>query len=216
MVCDEGHPARPLSTYAKANLGAEQGVLPLAGERFCVTVLRQATLYGYSPRMRFDLAINGMTWGAWRNGVLPLMRDGTQWRPMVHVRDAARALIFVLGAPAGQVNGEVFNVGSDAGNHQLGPLAELIRHALPAAIEIGWYGDPDNRSYRVDCQKIEALGWRAEHTVQDGALEIFRRLEAGELERTGETMTLEWYLELTRWHRIIKEIELHGGIVDIE
>jgi nucleoside-diphosphate-sugar epimerase len=216
VVCDESHPAKPLTTYARANLAAEQGVLPLADERFCVTVLRQATLYGYSPRMRFDLAINGMTWGAWRNRVLPLMRDGTQWRPMLHVRDAARALIFMLQAPAGQVNGEVFNVGSDAGNHQLGPLAELIRAALPVAVEIGWYGDPDDRSYRVDCRKIEALGWRAEHDVQDGALEIFSRLDAGELERIGETMTLEWYSELTRWHRIIKEIELHGGIVDIE
>jgi len=216
VVCDEGHPAKPLTTYARANLAAEQGVLPLADERFCVTVLRQATLYGYSPRMRFDLAINGMTWGAWRDRVLPLMRDGTQWRPMLHVRDAARALIFMLQAPAGQVNGEVFNVGSDAGNHQLGPLAELIRAALPVAVEIGWYGDPDDRSYRVDCSKIEAAGWRAEHDVQDGAREIFSRLEAGELERTGETITLEWYRELTRWHRIIKEIELHGGIVDIE
>jgi hypothetical protein len=122
----------------------------------------------------------------------------------------------MLQAPAGQVNGEVFNVGSDAGNHQLGALAELIRQVLPVAVEIGWYGDPDDRSYRVDCSKIEAAGWRAEHDVQDGALEIFSRLEAGELERTGETMTLEWYRELTRWHRIIKQIELRGGIVDIE
>jgi nucleoside-diphosphate-sugar epimerase len=216
VVCDERHPVQPLTTYARANLAAEQGVLPLADERFCVTVLRQATVYGYSPRMRFDLAINGMTYGAWRDRVLPLMRDGTQWRPMLHVRDAARALIVMLQAPAGQINGEVLNVGSDAGNHQLGPLAELIRQALPVAIEIGWYGDPDHRSYRVDCKKIEALGWRAEHTVQDGALEIFSRLEAGDLERTGATMTLAWYRELSRWHRIIKAIELHGGIVDLE
>jgi nucleoside-diphosphate-sugar epimerase len=216
VVCEEGHPAHPLTTYARANLAAEQGVLPLAGESFCVTVLRQATVFGYSPRMRFDLAINGMTYGAWRNRVLPLMRDGTQWRPMLHVRDAARALIFMLQAPAGQISGEVLNVGSDTCNHQLGPLAELIRQALPVAVEIGWYGDPDHRSYRVDCQKIAALGWRAEYSVQDGALEIFRRLDAGELERTGETMTLEWYRELTRWHRIIKEIELHGSIVDLE
>jgi nucleoside-diphosphate-sugar epimerase len=215
-VCDEGHPVNPLTTYARANLRAEQDVLRLADERFCVTVLRQATVYGYSPRMRFDLAINGMTYGAWRNRVLPLMRDGTQWRPMIHVRDAASALIFMLRAPAERIGGEVFNVGSDAENYQLGPLAELIRATLPVAIEIGWYGDPDRRSYRVDCKKIEALGWRAEHNAQDGALEIFRRLEAGELKRTDETMTLEWYQQLTRWHRIIKEIELHGGIIDIE
>jgi nucleoside-diphosphate-sugar epimerase len=216
VVCDESHPVNPLTTYAAANHRAEQGVLALADERFCATVLRQATVYGYSPRMRFDLAINGMTYGAWRNRVLPLMRDGTQWRPMVHVRDAAGALIFMLRAPADRIRGEVFNVGSAANNYQLGPLADLIRATLPVAIEIGWYGDPDRRSYRVDCRKIEALGWRAEHTAQDGALEIFRRLEAGELDRTGETITLEWYQELTRWHRIIKQIELHCGIIDIE
>jgi nucleoside-diphosphate-sugar epimerase len=216
VVCDEAHAADPLTTYARANLRAEQGVLLLADERFCVTVLRQATVYGYSPRMRFDLAINGMTFGAWRDRVLPLMRDGTQWRPMVHVCDAARALIFMLLAPRDRISGEVFNVGSQAGNHQLGPLAELIREALPVAVEIAWYGDPDNRSYRVDCKKVEALGWRAELTAADGALEIFRRLEAGELQRTDETITLEWYQQLTKWHRIIKDIELHGGIVDID
>jgi nucleoside-diphosphate-sugar epimerase len=166
--------------------------------------------------MRFDLAVNGMTWGAWRDRVLPLMRDGTQWRPMLHVHDAARALIFMLQAPVGRINGEVLNVGSQADNHRLGDLAELIRAALPVAVEIGWYGDPDRRSYRIDCRRIEALGWRAERTAPDGAREIFQRLEAGELQRTDATITLEWYRQLARWHRILKDVELHGGIVDLE
>ena len=87
---------------------------------------------------------------------------------------------------------------------------------LPVAVEIGWYGDPDRRSYRVDCSRIEALGWRAERTAPDGALEIFRLLEAGELERTDQTLTLEWYRQLTRWHRILRDVELHGGIIDLE
>ena len=215
VVCDERHPTNPLTTYAKANLCAEQDVLPLAGDRFCVTVLRQATVYGYSPRMRFDLAINGMTYGAWRNRLLPLMRDGTQWRPMVHVRDAASAHISMLQAPPARVSGEVFNVGSDAGNHQLGALAELIREVLPTETEIEWYGDPDARSYRVGFDKIERLGWRAKYTARDGALEIFEKLEAGQVDKTTETITLQWYQELTKWHRIIKEVELHGGIVEI-
>ncbi|HEX5078788.1 MAG TPA: SDR family oxidoreductase [Geminicoccaceae bacterium] len=216
VVCDESCPVRPLTAYARANLAAEQGVLALADERFCVTVLRQATLYGPSPRMRFDLAVNGMAYGAWRDRVLPLMRDGTQWRPMLHVRDAARALTFMLRAPVERINGQVLNVGSQADNHRLGALAELIRAAVPVAVEIRWYGDPDRRSYRVDCGRIEALGWRAERTAADGALEIFRRLEAGELRRTDETITLEWYRQLSRWHRIIKDVELHGGIIDLE
>ena len=84
-----------MTTYAKANEAAEKGVLSLADDRFSVIVLRQSTVYGYSPRMRFDLAINGMTYGAWKTGKLPLMRDGSQWRPMVHVRDVAAAMNFM-------------------------------------------------------------------------------------------------------------------------
>ena len=216
VVCDEGFPTNPLTTYAKANERAEQGVLPLANDDFCVVILRQATVYGYSPRMRFDLAINGMTYGAWKTGVLPLMRDGSQWRPMVHVRDTASAQIFMLTAPTEQINGQIFNVGSDANNYQLGPLAELICATLPKQVRVDWYGDPDHRSYRVAFDKIEALGWRATHTARDGALEIFEKLEAGELDKTSETITLQWYQELTRWHRIINEVALHGGIVEID
>jgi nucleoside-diphosphate-sugar epimerase len=215
VICDETHPTNPLTTYAKANELAEQGVLPLADGAFCVVVLRQATVYGYSPRMRFDLAINGMTFGAWKTGVLPLMRDGTQWRPMVHVRDTASAQMFMLTAPRDRVNGQLFNVGSDRNNYQLGPLAEEICAILPKEVRIDWYGDPDHRSYRVGFDKIERLGWRARHTARDGALEIFEKLEAGQVDKTTETITLQWYQELTKWHRIIKEVELHGGIVEI-
>ncbi len=216
VICDETHKTNPLTTYAKANELAEHGVLELADDRFCVVVLRQATVYGYSPRMRFDLAINGMTYGAWQTGVLPLMRDGSQWRPMVHVRDTASAQIFMLKAPRDKVNGQLFNVGSDANCYQLGPLAELICEVLPKSVKIDWYGDPDHRSYRVGFGKIEALGWQAKYTAREGALEIFERLEAGSLDKTTETITLEWYKTLTKWHRIIKEVELHGGIIEID
>jgi nucleoside-diphosphate-sugar epimerase len=196
VVCDEDRPTNPLTVYAQANQAAERDVLPLADEAFSVIVLRQATIYGYSPRMRFDLAINGMTWGAWKDRVLPLMRDGTQWRPMVHVRDAARAQIFMLEAPAGAVSGRIFNVGSADNNYQLGPLAELISATLPEPARIEWYGDPDHRSYRVAFDRIEALGWRAELTAADGAREIQVLLEAGALDRTERTITLAWYKSL--------------------
>ncbi|MGH9354867.1 MAG: NAD-dependent epimerase/dehydratase family protein, partial [Terriglobia bacterium] len=87
IILSEESPANPLTTYAKANLAAEREILPRADEKFCAVVIRQATVFGYSPRMRFDLAINGMTYGAWKTGVLPLMRDGSQWRPIIHVKD---------------------------------------------------------------------------------------------------------------------------------
>lgn len=215
VIVDETSKTNPLTTYAKANEMAEHGVLKLADDDFCVVVLRQATVYGLSPRMRFDLAINGMTYGAWKSGRLPLMRDGSQWRPMVHVRDTARAQIFMLEADPAKVNGQVFNVGSQANTYQIGPLGRIVADCMPKPVEIEWYGDPDHRSYRVAFDKIEALGYRAEKTAADGVAEICAALEAGSLDRTTKTITLDWYQELTRWHRLVREVEMYGGMVDI-
>ena len=215
VIADEAAPPRPLTTYARANEMAERGVLGLANEKFCVVVLRQATVFGLSPRMRFDLAINGMTYGAWKTGKLPLMRDGTQWRPMIHVRDTARAQMFALEADGARVNGEIFNVGSLKDTWQIGPLGELVASCVPKAAEIEWYGDPDRRSYRVSFDKVEALGYRTQWSAADGVAEICEALEAGTVDRTPRTITLEWYEALVRWHRVIRDVEKYGGIVEI-
>ena len=214
-VANEASAPNPLTTYARANEMAERGVLPLADEKFCVVVLRQATVYGLSPRMRFDLAINGMTWGAFKTGKLPLMRDGSQWRPMVHVRDTARAQMFMLEADSAKINGRIFNVGSAANVYRIGPLGELVARLVPRDVDIEWYGDPDRRSYRVAFDRVEALGWRAEKTAEDGVAEICDALESGAVDKTIETITLDWYRELARWHGVVREVEMYGGIVEI-
>ena len=169
--------------------------------------------------MRFDLAINGMTYGAWKTGKLLVMRDGSQWRPMVHVRDTAAVQIFMLEADPARVNGQIFNVGSATDTCQIRPLAELIAEQVARCasnkVAIEWYGDPDQRSYRVNFDKIEALGWRAEKTIGDGVAEICAALKAGRIDKTLETLTLEWYQALTRWHGIVRKVEMHGGILEI-
>ncbi len=215
VIADERNPTNPLTTYARANELAELGVLPLADESFCVVVVRQATVYGLSPRMRFDLAVNGMTYGAWKTGKLPLMRDGTQWRPMVHVRDTARALMFMLEADAATVNGEIYNVGSASNSYQIRALGEAVAACVPGNVEIEWYGDPDRRSYRVAFDKIESLGYRAEKTAEDGVAEICEALDAGKVDRTVQTITLDWYKELLHWQTVLRDVEMYGGIVDI-
>ena len=214
FVADENTTTNPLTTYAKANEMAENDILPLADSNFCVVVLRQSTVYGFSPRMRFDLAINGMTYGAWKTGKLPLMRDGTQWRPMVHVSDTAKAQIFMLTKDASKVNGQIFNVGSKENSYQLGPLAEIVKDTI-GNVEIEWYGDADLRSYRVSFDKIESLGYKATKTAEDGVKEILTKLEDGSLTKSADTITLDWYMKLTEWHKRIKEIEKYGGILDI-
>lgn len=216
VVVNEESKTNPLTTYAKANEMAEKGVLELASDDFIVTVIRQATVYGVSPRMRFDLAINAMTYGAWEDGILPLMRDGKQYRPMVHIEDTTDAMIMLLDAPKESINKEIFNVGSNKENYQLYEIAETIIELLPNKPKIKWYGDPDHRSYRVDFSKIEQkLGWKPSKTISDGIKEIYEALESGQITKTEETITLNWYKQLVEWNERIKNVQLNGAIFEL-
>ncbi|MBO8180982.1 MAG: SDR family oxidoreductase [Archaeoglobus sp.] len=213
-IVNEKSQTNPLTTYAKANLSAEKEILPLADDNFCVTVLRQATVYGLSPRMRFDLAINGMVLGFYKNKKIPIMRDGTQWRPFVHVKDTSRAFITVLESDPSTVNKEIFNVGSNEQNIQILPLAKLIAEAIDLPFEFEWYGSPDKRSYRVDFTKIEkVLGFKPKYTPRDGAREVYDALVEGRITDSIKTRTVEWYKYLLEAHRIIKEVEMRGVIL---
>jgi nucleoside-diphosphate-sugar epimerase len=214
-LADETARVNPLTTYARANLAAERATLAQASPEFCVVVLRQATVFGWSPRMRFDLAINGMTWGGFAQGAIPLMRDGSQWRPMVHVRDAASAILWALEAPTSEIGGEIFNIGSAATSFRLAELAEIVAGELPERPRIEWYGDPDQRSYRVAFEKIEARGWRARISAEEGIRELVGKLSSGEAVRTPQTVTLTWYEELERWHRITTALALDGKMIEL-
>jgi len=212
-IVDERSPIKPLTTYAEANGLAEKTILDEGSEHFAVTALRQATVYGLSRRMRFDLAVNGMTLAIYKQGSVRIMRDGTQWRPMVHNQDTCRAFITVLESDFDKVNKEVFNVGSEDQNLQVLPLAKRLSEAVGIPFRENWYGDPDNRSYRVNFTKIRArLGFATKLTPEDGALEIFAALKSGSVTDDPRTRTLEWYKNLLQWHQTLREVELNGAI----
>jgi nucleoside-diphosphate-sugar epimerase len=215
IISDELSATNPLTTYARANLAAERGVLELADDSFCAVVIRQATVYGLSPRMRFDLAINGMTYGAWKTGKLPLMRDGSQWRPMVHVKDTSAAMIFLLTAESTLISGQIFNVGSEENVYQIGPLGETVAKTVPGNVDIEWYGDPDHRSYRVSFDKIESIGWKAQWMAEDGVAEVVAALDSGATDKTLETITLEWYKALVRFQEVLKDVTIEGELFDL-
>jgi nucleoside-diphosphate-sugar epimerase len=214
-VLDESSKPNPLTTYAEANLAAERAVLALADPDFCVVVLRQATVYGASPRMRFDLAINGMVKGLFLSGTVPILRDGKQWRPFVHIRDVARALELVLCAPRDVVNGEVINIGSDDQNVQILPLAEMIAAACNQPFRLEWYGLPDHRSYRVSFEKAnDLLHFRAQLRPADAAREMYDLLAQGALNPNDpKTITVNWYKHLLESQRIVHEVELEGRLL---
>ncbi|MDP9288012.1 MAG: SDR family oxidoreductase [Thermoproteota archaeon] len=205
---------KPMTTYAKANSKAEQDVLPLADSKFTVTALRFATVYGYSGRMRFDLAINAMVLGLFKNPKIPVMREGTQWRPFIHVKDAAEAYKIVMMQPNEKVNGQVYNVGSDEQNFQILPLAELVGNSLDLDYQIEWYGSSDFRSYKVSFRKFkEAVNFRPNFTPREGAVEIFKALKSGTLVESSKTKTVEWYKHLISSYELTNEIALRNTIL---
>jgi len=205
----------PLTTYAKANMMAEKEVLPLADESFSTTVLRQATVYGCSYRMRFDLAINGMVLGFYRNGKIPIMRDGKQWRPFVNVKDTSNAFVKVLEAEPELVNGQIFNVGSDEQNVQIFDLAKLVAESCNLPFNYEWYGSPDTRSYRVSFGKIkETLNFKPQTTIRKGAKNVFGALKEGRLNPDDpRTITVKWYKHLLEMQQFLKDTEINGVIL---
>ena len=212
-VSDETSPINPLTTYAVANRRAEEGSLVLGDDTFCATALRQSTVYGKSYRMRFDLAINGMTRGFAEKGKIPVLRDGTQWRPFVHVKDTCRAFVAVLNADKGKVNGQIFNVGSEDQNVQILPLAKTVAEAINVPFEMEWYGDPDHRSYRIDFSKIEkTLSYEAKLRPADGAREVYEALQDGSLTVQDKHFTVKWYKAIQDWKDHLDDIVIDGKV----
>jgi nucleoside-diphosphate-sugar epimerase len=213
-ILDETSPTNPLTTYAKSAVMAEKDIIPLADKDFTVVVPRFSTVYGYAPRMRLDLAINAMTLRLYETGKITVSRDGTQWRPFVHVQDVAKSYSFLAEAPAEKVNGEIFNVGSNEQNYQILPLAETIGDAIGKPYEIIWYGDPDKRSYRVDSSKIrDKLGFKPDWTPATGAKQVYIKLESRELEDSTKCWTVKWYKHLLNSEKLLNEIKLHDTVL---
>ena len=172
----------------------------VADKNFTVTVLRQATVYGLSYRMRFDLAVNGMVKALFENGKIRIMRDGTQWRPFVHVKDTSIAFIKVMESEPEPINGQTFNVGSNDQNIQIFDLAKTIAEACGQEFKYEWYGDPDKRSYKVSFDKIrEVLGYETKHSIAEGAKEIWQKLSEGTLNpKDPRTITVKWYKQMVQ------------------
>jgi nucleoside-diphosphate-sugar epimerase len=144
-------------------------------------VLRLASLFGLSPRPRFDLLVNQLAARA-ASGRRVDVFGGGQWRPFVHVRDAARAIACVLEAPCALVAGRVWNVGADAQNHTLANVAEVIARLVPEARLVPREPAPDPRSHRVSFARIgAALGFRPAHDLAGGIAEIVAALQSGGL-----------------------------------
>jgi nucleoside-diphosphate-sugar epimerase len=203
----------PISVYAKSTLEAEQQNLSISDNNFSVTALRNATVFGLSTRMRFDLVVNLMTLTAFQKGRIIVMGGGLQWRPLVHLSDVSSAFISVINSKTDKVNKEVFNIGLD--NYQIKNLAYMVREELPFPVEIDVApDDADKRDYNVVFNKAKVqLGFVAKVGVTQGISEIYAALKSGKVDVGPKTVTVQWYRNILEAKSLLDSVLLDGRVI---
>jgi len=166
----------PVTPYGVSKVRVEHDVSALADKTFSPTFLRNATAFGVSPRLRFDLVLNNLVAWAYATGRVHIKSDGTAWRPLVHIEDISRAFLAVLEAPLDVVHNQAFNVGRTEDNYQIRDLAEIVENTVPnTTIEYAAGASADQRCYRVDCSKISRIipAFQPQWDAHKGAKELY-------------------------------------------
>lgn len=176
QILDENAVFNPVTPYGESKVFVERDVAKLADSRFSPVFLRNATVYGVSPRLRFDLVLNNLVAWAYATGLVYLKSDGSPWRPIVHVEDVSRAFIVALRAPRELVHNQAFNVGINEENYKIRDLAEIVKETVPGCrIEYAKDAGPDTRCYRVNFSKMTNTfpDFRPSWNARRGAEQLF-------------------------------------------
>lgn len=204
-IANEDTPSNPQSDYAKSKLDAEIALQRMADKDFCPVILRQGTVFGLSPRMRWDLVVNAFVMQAFKNRRLDVWYGGETWRPAVHISDVAKAHICCLEADPEKVRGEIFHV--VYGNYRILEVAHRVRGALKelginVEVDVN-YDAVDNRSYQVSNQKLlKTLDFTPQVSIEEGAKEIALAVQSGKYNNFDHPI----YYNLP-WMELLVEVE---------
>lgn len=175
-VVDEDAPLAPQTEYARSKVDAEIALRELANDDFSPVYCRNGTIYGLSPRMRFDTVLNNLMGNAFTTGRVVIHSDGTPWRPVVHVQDVARAFQAVLEAPREHIHNQAFNTGADELNHQISELGQIVAEVVPGCtVEMVPQPGADQRTYKADFAKFKRTfpTFDFQWTARKGAEELY-------------------------------------------
>jgi nucleoside-diphosphate-sugar epimerase len=175
-ILDETAEFNPVTPYGRSKVLVEQEVALLASSEFSPIFLRNATAYGVSPRLRFDLVLNNLTAWALTTGRVFIKSDGTPWRPIVHIEDISSAFLAALEAPRDLIHNQAFNVGRSEENYQIRELAEIVMETVPGCtIEFAADAGPDKRCYRADFSRIAKIlpAFQPKWDARRGARELY-------------------------------------------
>lgn len=209
----EESPLNPLTEYAKSKINSEKGLSALADEHFSPVYLRNATVYGDSPAIRFDLVLNNLVGSALTMGKIIILSDGTPWRPLVHIKDVCHAITETLKAPRENIHNLAFNVGNSHGNYQVRTIAEAVHAVLPSCeVTFGDTPSPDKRDYCVSFEKIRRAlpAFAPQWNLEKGAAEIGTRFKNGGL--TTSDFKGPKYVRLERLKQLISEKKLNSQL----
>lgn len=208
---DETSPVNPQTAYAVCKTLVERDLKPMADDQFSPTFLRNATAYGASTRMRFDIVLNNLSGLAWTTGEIRMTSDGTPWRPLVHGLDIGRAILAVLEAPREAVHNEIFNVGDTRHNYRVKEVAEIVAEAFPGCRLSFGAPSADNRSYRVSFEKIQKHlpGFQCEWDARRGAKQLYELFK--KIDMPSEVFQYRTFTRLKQLEYLIRTKQIDGS-----
>lgn len=212
-IADENSTVHPLTVYSKANREAELNALSLCDENFATACLRFSSIYGLSPRMRFDLAVNSIVLDLFNEGKIIIYGKENR-RPFLHIKDAAQAYLDVLKTPTEKISGQIFNVGSDDQNYKIHDLAKTVGDSILEKYDFEAKDTPDNRSYFASFKKIsDVIGFKPKHSVSEASQEIYKALKTKELIFTEKMITLKWYKHIISDTVLTKQLSINEQLL---
>jgi nucleoside-diphosphate-sugar epimerase len=208
----EESPLNPQTAYAECKVLVERDVMQLADDNFSPTFLRNATAYGPSPRMRFDIVLNNLSGLAWTTREIKMTSDGTPWRPLVHVLDIAEAIACTLAAPREIVHNQIFNVGDTQHNYRVKEIAQIVAEVFPGCELTLGTNSNDNRSYRVSFDKINTRlpGFYCQRDAIIGAQQLYQLFER--IDMTRELFESRPYTRLIQLEHLIRTRQIDGDL----